>query len=148
MTTNDPKAGGPKAPAQQPLPRRTKVLLAAASGLALAAVIAGMAWQAIEHQKEVALLPPAEQGRRLLSDLGCTSCHQPGSSFRAPELTRLLGRTRTLQSGATITIDEDYLRHAILTPQRDIVQGYSGTMPSYAERLSPEQLHLMIEAIK
>jgi cytochrome c oxidase subunit 2 len=53
-----------------------------------------------------------------------------------------------LQSGKVIVADDGYLRDSILLPERDIAAGYEPLMPSYRDRISEEDLFLVIAYIK
>ena len=56
----------------------------------------------------------ATAGENLFQKLGCVSCHAANDSGRGPSLAGLLGKTVRLQSGATVTADENYIRESIL----------------------------------
>jgi cytochrome c oxidase, subunit II len=73
----------------------------------------------------------AARGFETYRRLGCSGCHEPGSSVHAPDLHGLLGRTVHLQDGRTRMADEAYVRDSILLPKRDVVAGYEPIMPSF-----------------
>src|SRR6185503_14546225 len=52
-------------------------------------------------------------GERLMADLGCWSCHLRDDPRRGPALYGLVGRTVTLEGGATLVADADYIRESI-----------------------------------
>ena len=56
----------------------------------------------------------ATAGENLFQKLGCVSCHAANDTGRGPSLAGLLGKTVRLQSGASVTADEDYIRESIL----------------------------------
>ena len=60
----------------------------------------------------------------------------------------LFGTTVTLQSGATVTADESYLRESILQPRANIVAGYQPIMPSFQGQINAEELTQLIAYIK
>lgn len=100
------------------------------------------------HQKRLRELPEKERGSLLLEDFACSTCHQSDSSYRAPVLKGLLGKSRSFSDGTHAVIDEHYLREAILDPQLKIVEGYQAVMPSYRGRLDEDEVVAIIEAIK
>lgn len=85
--------------------------------------------------------PPTSEPSRYES-LGCSGCHSQRSV--APPLVNLLGAERSLESGRKQLVDTDYLRASILEPARDIVSGYPAIMPSYAGKVSEEELQLLL----
>lgn len=91
---------------------------------------------------------PAESGRELYQQLGCAGCHDPGSGVQAPPLEGLFGRQVELQSGQTVTADEEYIRESILFPQRKVVAGYDPIMPTFENRVTEEEILQLIALIK
>jgi cytochrome c oxidase subunit 2 len=73
----------------------------------------------------------AARGFEAYRRLGCSGCHEPGSSVHAPDLHGLLGRAVHLADGRTLVADEAYVRDSILLPKRDVVAGYAPVMPSF-----------------
>jgi cytochrome c oxidase subunit 2 len=90
----------------------------------------------------------AESGRQLFEQLGCSGCHDPGSNIQAPSLEGLFGSQITLQTGQTVTADENYIRESILFPQRQVVAGYEAIMPTFEGRITEEQTLELIAYIK
>jgi cytochrome c oxidase subunit 2 len=84
------------------------------------------------------------RGFRLYRQLGCSGCHAPGSTVRAPDLRGLFGRTVRLADGRTAVADESYLHDAILLPSRDIAAGYPDIMPSFAGVVGDDDLVALI----
>ena len=115
-------------------------------------LVIGGAWYLTQRRAtrraELATMTPADRGRALLEDKGCTACHQAGNALRAPVLGGALGQTRPLADGSSIVVDAAYLRESILDPQAKIVRGYQGIMPSYAGRLDAAELEDLVEACK
>src|SRR6185437_644688 len=58
----------------------------------------------------------AEQGAALFRQLGCSGCHGPNATVRAPLLDGVYGHPVPLQGGAVVTADERYIRDSILLP--------------------------------
>ncbi|MBV8741657.1 MAG: hypothetical protein JOZ12_07710, partial [Sinobacteraceae bacterium] len=66
----------------------------------------------------------------------------------APTLVGLYGTTVPLADGSFALVDEHYVRDSILDPGAQIAAGFDNLMPSYAGRLSEEQLLELIEYVK
>jgi cytochrome c oxidase subunit II len=90
----------------------------------------------------------ASAGAKLFQDLACNTCHRPDAQGRGPVLQGLFGRTVTLQSGETITVDESYVRESILTPSAKVAAGFQPIMPTFQGLVSEEQLLALIEYVK
>jgi cytochrome c oxidase subunit 2 len=88
---------------------------------------------------------PAAQGRKLFQQYGCIDCHE---SNRAPALQGLFGQPVLLSDGSTVIADENYIRQKLLTPSATIPAGYQPIMPSFAGRLSEEDILNLIAYIK
>jgi cytochrome c oxidase subunit 2 len=65
-----------------------------------------------------------------------------------PALYGVFGRQEKLTTGDTVLVDENYLRESIENPVAKIVAGYGPVMPSYAGRLSEEELTALIVYLK
>lgn len=94
-------------------------------------------------------LPLPRLGEQLYNQQGCNGCHSlDGSAGVGPTWDGLYGTTeREMSDGSTVTVDENYLRRSILEPSAEIVQGFQGTMPSYAN-LSERQVSALIAFIR
>lgn len=88
----------------------------------------------------------ASAGARLFEQMGCPMCHR--ADGRAPTLAGLFGTSVQLQSGATVTADESYLRESILNPRAKVVAGYTPIMPTFQGQLDAEELTQLISYIK
>ena len=91
---------------------------------------------------------PVAAGERLFQQLGCQSCHRPDAVGRGPSLQGLFGQTQRLQSGASIVVDEAYVRESILLPNAKIVAGYTPIMPTFQGQISEEGLLQIIAYIR
>ena len=93
----------------------------------------------------------------------CQSCHSlDGSDNTGPTFKGLWDRTKNgetnftsgenlsslLGEGTDYVQPENYLRESILNPQKHIVQGYLGAMPSFQGQLKEKQITAMIEMFK
>jgi cytochrome c oxidase subunit II len=87
----------------------------------------------------------AAEGRKLFQQYGCVDCHEAG---HAPSLEGLFGRPVLLADGSTVVADDNYVRESILSPSAKIVAGYQPIMPSFAGRLSEEDILDLIEYVK
>ncbi len=90
----------------------------------------------------------AESGEQLFEQKGCVSCHGEDAQVNAPSLEGVYGSEVRLESGETVTADEEYLRQSILKPQADIVAGYEPLMPSFQGQLTENEIIDLIEYIK
>ncbi len=90
----------------------------------------------------------ATAGENLFQNLGCVSCHAQNDTGRGPSLVGLLGKTVRLQSGASVTADEDYVRESILNPQAKIVAGYQPIMPTFKGLISEDGIMQIIAYLK
>src|SRR5580698_1135706 len=90
----------------------------------------------------------AQDGERLFASLSCNACHNPRPDSRGPNLVGVYGSHLTLSTGQTITVDDGYLRNAILNPTQNITQGYAPIMPTYQGQISEEGVFALVEYIK
>jgi len=90
----------------------------------------------------------ASAGAKLFADLACNTCHRPDAQGRGPVLEGLFGKTVTLQSGETATVDEAYVRSSILTPSAQVAAGFQPIMPTFQGLVTEEQLLELVEYIK
>jgi cytochrome c oxidase subunit 2 len=94
-------------------------------------------------------LSPVELGEQLTSRNACTTCHSvDGSILQGPSFQGLFGSEAPLESGETVTVDENYIRESILEPQAKIHEGFQPVMPSFAGTLDDNQINAIIEYIK
>lgn len=94
-------------------------------------------------------LEPVELGEQLTNRYACVTCHSvDGSVIQGPSFQGLFGTDRTLESGETVTADENYIRESILEPNAKVVQGYEPVMPPFAGSLNDRQVDAIIEYIK
>ena len=90
----------------------------------------------------------AEGGAKLFASLACNTCHRPDAQGRGPVLEGLFGKTVTLQSGETTTVDEAYVRESILNPSAKVTAGFQPIMPTFQGLVTEEQLLELIEYVK
>jgi cytochrome c oxidase subunit II len=90
----------------------------------------------------------ADLGASLFQRFGCQTCHRAGGTIQGPSLTGLFGKTVQLEGGATVIVDEDYIRESIVDPRAKIVAGYQPIMPTFKGLISEEGLLQLIAYIK
>ena len=90
----------------------------------------------------------AQRGAKLFNDLACSTCHLDTGQGRGPSLKDILGKTVELADGATVTVDEAYLRESILNSQAKVVKGFQPLMPTFQGLISEENLVALIEHVK
>jgi len=93
-------------------------------------------------------LSMAARGEQLFQQLGCVSCHLPDGAGRGPSLAGTFGTQVTLANGATVVVDDVYVRESILTPQMKLVAGYQPLMPTFQGLINEEGVMSLIEYIK
>ena len=96
-----------------------------------------------------ARMPPAEAGMRLYKVRGCAQCHSTdGVAGHGPTFKNIFGHDVALKGGATVKVDENYLRESIIDPQAKIVAGFEPVMPTYKGKLKGNEITALIEFIK
>ncbi|HWA95582.1 MAG TPA: cytochrome c oxidase subunit II [Terracidiphilus sp.] len=90
----------------------------------------------------------AQNGERLFASLSCSACHNSRPDARGPNLVGVFGSKLTLTDGETITVDDAYLRQAILNPSQHVTQGYAPIMPTYQGQISEEGVIDLVQYIK
>jgi len=95
-------------------------------------------------------LPPAERGKKLFSVKGCIACHNTqGVRGIGPALNGVYGKQETLMGGATVMVDDNYIRESLLDPQAKIVDTYGASpMTSFAGQLSDDDISAIIAYLK
>jgi cytochrome c oxidase subunit 2 len=90
----------------------------------------------------------AQDGERLFASLSCNACHNTKPEARGPNLVGVYGSQLTLSSGQSVTVDDAFLRDAILNPSRHITPGFSPIMPTYQGQISEEGVFALVEYLK
>lgn len=94
-------------------------------------------------------MDPVELGEQLITRNACGTCHSSdGTDLIGPTFQGLWQSEVALESGETVTADENYLRESILEPNAKIVDGYDPVMPTFAGTLNDRQIEAIIEYIK
>lgn len=90
-----------------------------------------------------------EVGKLLYQQKGCVGCHSlDGSVIIGPSWKNVWGHEAEFTDGTKQIADENYIRESILYPQKEIVVGFGGQMPSYAGALNDKELDAIIEFMK
>ena len=90
----------------------------------------------------------SQRGEQLFNDLACNTCHRSDGTGRGPSLVAKFGKQERLETGATVTVDESYVRESILTPQAKLVLGYKPLMPTFQGLVSEENVLALVEYVK
>ncbi|HEY2856784.1 MAG TPA: cytochrome c oxidase subunit II [Terracidiphilus sp.] len=90
----------------------------------------------------------AQNGERLFASMGCNACHSGNAAARGPSLAGVYGSQLQLTSGASVQVNEAYLRDAILNPSQHITAGYAPIMPTYQGQISEDGLIDIVEYLK
>ncbi len=98
--------------------------------------------------KPTGLSLEAEAGLKLAQQMGCLACHTTdGTPSVGPTWAGLYGKQETLTDGSTLAVDREYIEESILNPLARVVQGFQPVMPSFAGRLSEEDIYAITEYI-
>ncbi|MEW5422538.1 cytochrome c oxidase subunit II [Amorphus sp. 3PC139-8] len=87
------------------------------------------------------------QGAELYRSLGCSGCHEPHGTVRAPSLDGLFGRTVGLRNGEVVIANERYVRDSILRPKSQVVAGFDPVMPDFSG-IDEDDLYKLIAYIQ
>jgi cytochrome c oxidase subunit 2 len=90
----------------------------------------------------------AAQGAVLFRAYGCSGCHGPSSTVRAPALEGIYGSPVPLQDGSVVTADDQYIRDSILLPQSQVAAGYAPVMPTFRNVLGEDDVQRLVAYIK
>jgi cytochrome c oxidase subunit 2 len=92
--------------------------------------------------------PLSVRGERLFNDFACNTCHLSDGTGRAPSLVNKFGTQEALANGASVIVDETYIRESILNPQAKLVAGYQPLMPTFQGLVNEESVMALIEYVK
>jgi cytochrome c oxidase subunit 2 len=90
----------------------------------------------------------AAQGQELFRRYGCSGCHDPGGTVRAPRLEGVFGGPVPLSDGSVVIADERYVRDSILDPKAQVAAGYAPVMPTFAGQISEDDLAKLVAYIE
>jgi cytochrome c oxidase subunit 2 len=108
----------------------------------------GTEWE--EYCKEgVATKPCSEWGKLQWERKGCNSCHTvDGSKSKGPSWKGIYGKQEKLRGGATVLVNDDYLKESMMNPQAKVVDGFDPIMPTFQGLLKDHEIRGLIEYIK
>jgi cytochrome c oxidase subunit 2 len=90
---------------------------------------------------------PGAKGRALAQSKACLGCHSTdGSASAGPSWKGLYGKTETLATGASVKVDDAYIKRSILEPQADVVKGFAPIMPK--TQLSEDEVAALLAYIR
>ena len=90
----------------------------------------------------------AAQGEQLFRRYGCSGCHEPGGTVRAPNLHGVFGGPVPLSDGSVVIADERYVRDSILDPKGQVAAGYAPVMPTFAGQVGEDDLAKLVAYIE
>lgn len=96
-------------------------------------------------------LPPKELGKYLFTSRGCNACHSTTGDRKGlpgPPLGGKFGTMEKLTTGASVKVDENYVRESIMNPTAKVVAGFPPVMPTFAGRFNDRQINAIIEYVK
>lgn len=86
----------------------------------------------------------AAEGQKLYMSKGCVACHTvTGARLVGPSWKDIWGRKESTNVGP-ITVDENYVRESILSPQAKIVTGFQPVMPTFSGQISDPEIDELI----
>lgn len=94
-------------------------------------------------------ITPAQYGAKLYSTKACITCHSvDGKAGTGPSFKGIFGEAVKLEGGKSATVDENYVRESILSPQAKVAAGYQPVMPTFQGILNDKQLDALVAYIK
>jgi cytochrome c oxidase subunit 2 len=94
-------------------------------------------------------MTPEEYGGQLYRKKACVTCHNiDGKINVGPNFRGIFGKQVDFSDGSSLTVDENYIRESILSPQAKVVAGFDPVMPTYQGLLNDRELDALIAYIK
>jgi len=88
-------------------------------------------------------------GEAVFAEQGCMACHSiTGGKLVGPPLNGIFGRDEKMADGATVTVDESYIKESILIPAAKIVDGFPAAMTPFEGKIDENELNGLVEYIK
>lgn len=79
----------------------------------------------------------------------CLVCHNTSAERKVgPGFKGLFGSSREMESGGSVTADENYIRESITNPAAKVVKGYPNAMTPFQGQLSENEMLGLVEFIK
>jgi cytochrome c oxidase subunit 2 len=93
----------------------------------------------------------AQAGEQLFHSAGCSGCHGPGASVRAPMLEGIYGHPIAVQiprgteplervPATTMIADDRYIHDSIVLPEKEVAAGFRPIMPTFQNRLTEDDI--------
>lgn len=106
-------------------------------------------YQIAQKEEASKSMPLNELGQKISNDQGCFSCHSvDGKKGIGPSWKGIYGQTRAMANGASVKVDDNYIRRSVVEPAADVVAGFAPMMPTYAGKLSDQDMAAIIEYIR
>jgi cytochrome c oxidase subunit 2 len=105
-------------------------------------------WLQTGNSRDIMASTPEAAGEKLFSRLGCVGCHAAGDTQRGPKLAGIWESEVSLEGGASVTVNEDYIRESILNPTAKVVSGYPKLMPTFKGQVSDTDIFNLIKYIQ
>ena len=94
-------------------------------------------------------VPLVDLGEEIYKKNACYTCHSTdGSKIIGPSFKGAWGTNIKHTDGSSAVVDQNYILESIIEPQKKIVDGYQGVMPSYKGILKDREIQGVIEFIK
>jgi len=91
----------------------------------------------------------ALQGEKVTQKYGCVACHSAdGSPKVGPSYKGIYGSQVELADGSKVLVDDGYLRESIEYPQKRLVKGFAGGMPTFKGQITDAEINSVISYIK
>lgn len=102
-----------------------------------------------EGDPSLKTMPLPELGKLIYEARGCNACHSlTGERGQGPSWKGIFGAQHAMTDGSQQLVNENYIRESILEPQKHIVAGYEGIMPTYQGLLRDREIQGIVEFIK
>jgi cytochrome c oxidase subunit 2 len=93
-------------------------------------------------------LTPAQRGVVLFESSGCAACHARSRGHVAPRLAGIFGKRTPLADDGEALVDEQYLRDALILPNKQVAAGFRPIMPSYANTFDAAEIDDLVAFLK
>jgi cytochrome c oxidase subunit II len=92
---------------------------------------------------------PVEYGKELYTKRGCNACHSlDGARLVGPSWKGIWNKQEKMVGGASVLVDENYLRESMLEPMAKVVDSYAPVMPTYKGVLGDKEVESIIAYIQ
>ena len=102
-------------------------------------------WQPI-HASDMIFIPDANTA--VIDPFLAAAAFEPRIRELGPALAGVFGRPVTDPGCGVLTADEEYVRESIVNPTAVVAAGFAPVMPSFAGRVTDEQLRSLVAYVK